>query len=225
MTRLSTLLVRLHPPAWRARYGHEMEAMLDVRPIRASEVVDLLRSAAREHLWPTVGNPGSRRAVIARLLTTAALTYVVFVLSVTALMAVIFGRFQWLSPLWVTFDLGIDLFYVDYGSALIRIMTLWWAPTLLAIGIASACRRAFGRAFGWSAAVNALSTAAVGIAVALTMHDGWSIVSEPGRLLRLWPRLLVMAGGSAALGSVVWWIFAGPMRPPVSIDVAEGNSR
>jgi hypothetical protein len=221
MARLSTLLVRLHPPAWRSRYGDEMQAMLDSQPLRGRDVLDLLRSAAREQLWPTVGDPDGRRAVLARLAATALLTYVVFIVSVTALMAVIDGRLRWLSPLWITFEVGIDLFYVDYGSALNRIITFWWAPTLAAIAIAAACRRLFGRALGWAAVTTVLSTAAAGIAVALTIHDGWSILDSPGRLLRLWPRLLVIAGGSASLGFVVWWIGAGPRRAPVPLKPAE----
>jgi hypothetical protein len=206
-----------------------MKALLESRPLRGRDVFDLLRSAAREQLWPTVGHPGERRAVLARLLATSLLTYVVSVLSVTALLAVIQGRLEWFMPLWVTLDVAIDLLYVDYGSALVRLVTFWWAPTLAAIGIAAACRRASGRALGWSAAATVLSTAVVGLAVTIVVHGGssggWLLVSEPARLIRLWPRLAVIAIGSGVIGFVAWWIGAGPMRAPVSPKTAEASER
>ena len=199
-----------------------MQATLDGQPLRARDAVDLLRSAVREQLWPTVGDPGERRAILARLLATALLTYVVFILSNATLLSVVHGRFQWPSPLWITF-------YLDSGSALVRLGTFWWAPMLAAIGFAAACRRAFGPALVWSAATAVLATAVVGLAVTIVVHGGpsggWLLVSEPARLIRLWPRLAVIAVGSGAIGLVVWWICAGPIRAPVSVEVAEGNSR
>ena len=215
MTRLPTLLVRLHPPTWRARYGDEMLAMLQGQPLRVREVVDLLRSAVREHLWPTVGDPRGRRAVLARLLATVLLTYAVFIVSATALLAVIQGRIQWLSPLWLTLDLGTDLFYVDYRSALFRIVTFWWAPTLAAVGIAAVCRRMVGRAREWSGVAAVLLTALVGVAVVIAANAGWSAVTDPVMLQQIWPRLLVIAVGSGALGLVTWWIGTGPMGEPL----------
>jgi hypothetical protein len=197
-----------------------MEAMLEGRSLRTRDLIDLLRSAAREQLWPTVGDPGARRAVMARLLATALLTYVVFILSNATLLSVVHGRFQWPTPLW-------NDYYPDFGSALVRLGTFWWAPTLAAIGIAAACRRALGRKPGWPPAASVLLTAVVGLAVAIVVHGGpsrgWLLVSEPERLIRLWPRLAVIAVGSGAIGFVVWWIRAGPRRALGSL--AEKNAR
>jgi hypothetical protein len=143
-------------------------------------------------------------------------------LSNATLLSVVHGRFQWPTPLWISF-------FLDYDSALVRLVTFWWAPTLAAVGIAAACRKAFGRALGWSAATTVLSTAVVGLAVTVVVHGGssggWLLVSEPARLIRLWPRLAVIAVGSGAIGFVAWWIGAGPMRAPVSLKTAEASER
>lgn len=43
-------LVRLYPAAWRERYGDEMEALLDERPLGPFDAVDLFLGALDGHL-------------------------------------------------------------------------------------------------------------------------------------------------------------------------------
>jgi hypothetical protein len=66
--RTSALLVRLYPPAWRARYGDELEALIveasDGRRVPWRVRVDVLRSAGRARLHGaglgSDGSPGER---------------------------------------------------------------------------------------------------------------------------------------------------------------------
>ncbi|MHB8672344.1 MAG: hypothetical protein ACYDAK_01535 [Candidatus Limnocylindrales bacterium] len=44
------LLVRLYPARWRARYGHEFEALLDERRLGPFDVADVLLGAIDAHL-------------------------------------------------------------------------------------------------------------------------------------------------------------------------------
>ncbi len=53
--RLARLITRLYPPAWRARYGEEFEAMLELGPGDLRTFVDSITSAIREHIFPTRG--------------------------------------------------------------------------------------------------------------------------------------------------------------------------
>jgi hypothetical protein len=43
-------LVRLYPARWRAEYGEEIEALLAARELTPFAALDVIRSAAREHL-------------------------------------------------------------------------------------------------------------------------------------------------------------------------------
>jgi hypothetical protein len=45
-------LVRLYPAAWRARYGDEFLALLEARPARGRDLVDIAASALDAHLFP-----------------------------------------------------------------------------------------------------------------------------------------------------------------------------
>ena len=45
-------LLRLYPPAWRARYGDEMQAVLEERPLGRRDRLDLLRGAIDAWLHP-----------------------------------------------------------------------------------------------------------------------------------------------------------------------------
>jgi hypothetical protein len=66
--RLVRLLTRLYPRRWRERYGEEFEVLLldDRRSLRA--LVNVVRSAMREHIFPTGGqmnpHPNSFAAII-----------------------------------------------------------------------------------------------------------------------------------------------------------------
>jgi hypothetical protein len=53
--RIARLLIRLHPRAWRDRYGAEFLALLESSPDDLPTLADTLRSAVRERLIPTQG--------------------------------------------------------------------------------------------------------------------------------------------------------------------------
>jgi hypothetical protein len=49
-SRRTRLLLRLYPPAWRARYGNELEELIEQEPATLSTALDVARAAARERL-------------------------------------------------------------------------------------------------------------------------------------------------------------------------------
>ena len=53
--KLARLITHLYPPAWRARYGEEFEAMLELEPSNLRTVANGIASALREHIVPTRG--------------------------------------------------------------------------------------------------------------------------------------------------------------------------
>ena len=53
--RLARLALAIYPPAYRRRYGAEMEALLEDQGPSPAAVIDLLRGAARAHLRPEPG--------------------------------------------------------------------------------------------------------------------------------------------------------------------------
>ncbi len=48
---MTSLLIRLYPARWRARYGDEFEAILDERPLGPFDVADILLGALDARLW------------------------------------------------------------------------------------------------------------------------------------------------------------------------------
>lgn len=53
--KLAHLLVRLYPRPWQARYGSEFEAFLEADPAHLRAAANVVRSALREHIFPTQG--------------------------------------------------------------------------------------------------------------------------------------------------------------------------
>jgi hypothetical protein len=204
MPWLSTLLVRLHPPAWRARYGDEMLALLEGRHLRMGELVDLLRSAAREQLWPTVGARNARRAVMVRAATALALAGMVFVLALSLLRTASSGR--WQNPVATALSLGLNLIFMDPVGALRWLVPFWLTPMLIAIVALAAVRRLSPRARTLHAAMATLTPAIVGSTAVLTVHGAWSMNLVGSAL----PQALVLVAGSGAIGLTTWWIATGP---------------
>ena len=51
--RLARLVTRLYPHSWRDRYGEEFEALLIAQPGSLRGIINVVRSAFREHIIPT----------------------------------------------------------------------------------------------------------------------------------------------------------------------------
>jgi hypothetical protein len=70
-----SVLLRLYPGAWRARYGDEFEALLTERPPSRRDVLDIVLAAIDARLSPQIDSPAAtRRApVTARLAGAAAI--------------------------------------------------------------------------------------------------------------------------------------------------------
>lgn len=204
MARLPTLLVRLHPPAWRERYGDEMLAMLEGQPLSRREVIDLVRSAAREQLWPTVGMRNSGRARAARVATTLVLSGLVFVLSLSALVSAASGR--WPNPLATALGLGLDLVYMNPSGALTWLGSFWLLPVLASTFAFVGLQRLRVRGRKAQGAMVALAAAAAGSLIVLTVHDAWG----PSLLGTALPQVLALTVGCGAIGLVSWWVAAGP---------------
>jgi hypothetical protein len=64
-------LVRLYPSAWRTRYGDEFLALLEARPARGRDLVDIAAGALDAHVFPQA--PEGRFPVLFRLSGLAAL--------------------------------------------------------------------------------------------------------------------------------------------------------
>lgn len=56
--KIARLLLRLYPRAFRARYEHEMWAVLEERPLSLADLLDLLIGACDAHLHPWLGVAG-----------------------------------------------------------------------------------------------------------------------------------------------------------------------
>lgn len=68
-----SVLVRLYPPAWRARYGQEFEDLLAERPPAARDLVDIVLAAIDARLSPQVAaGPVIRRPAVTDRLAGAA---------------------------------------------------------------------------------------------------------------------------------------------------------
>jgi hypothetical protein len=204
MARLPTLLVRLHPPTWRERYGDEMLAMLEGQPLSGREVVDLVRSAAREQLWPTVGGRNSGRALAARVATALVLSGSVFALSLSALMAAASGR--WPNPLAVALGFVLDLVYMNPSGALTWLGSFWLFPVLASALAFVSLQRLRVRGRKVQGATVALAAATAGSIMVLTVHEAWG----PSLLGTALPQVFALVVGSGTIGLVSWWIAAGP---------------
>jgi hypothetical protein len=213
MARLPTLLVRLYPPTWRDRYGDEMLAMLEGQPLSGRELADLVWSAAREQLWPTVGVRNSGRAVAARVATALVLSGIVFVLSLSALVATASGR--WQNPLATALGLGLDLVYMDPGAAITWLGSFWLVPVLASTLAFVSLQRLRVRGRKVQGAMVALASATAGSIMVLTVHEAWG----PSLLGTALPQVLALTVGSGAIGLVSWWIAAGPASVLPAHDV------
>ena len=88
--RMARLLTRLYPPAWRARYGPEFEALLlDGGGIRAW--VNVVWSAFREHIFPTQGGNMNQPAYTFGAILKYPSAFIPLGMSLTA-MALVLGR-------------------------------------------------------------------------------------------------------------------------------------
>jgi hypothetical protein len=109
----ASILLNLYPHAWRARYEREFRAMLDDRPLSATETLDILLGAVDAHLRPQLhpggdqdlspatAQPPARREAIDSIFF-AHLALFVAVMSLLALVNVFFTPGNWwaLYPFW-----------------------------------------------------------------------------------------------------------------------------
>jgi hypothetical protein len=88
--RMARLLTRLYPPAWRARYGSEFEALLlDGGGILAG--IDTVWSAVGEHIFPTQGGDMDQPAYSFGKMLRHPSAFIPLAMSLTA-MALVLGR-------------------------------------------------------------------------------------------------------------------------------------
>jgi hypothetical protein len=64
-------LVRLYPPVWRERYGEEFLVLLEARPPRHSDLIDIAWGALDAHLFPQA--PAGRFRMFTRIAGVAAM--------------------------------------------------------------------------------------------------------------------------------------------------------
>ena len=70
------LLLRLYPATWRARYGEEFAALLEARPPRFRDRLDILRGAADARIHPQLGRAAPSEASLPHDRSAAALLLV-----------------------------------------------------------------------------------------------------------------------------------------------------
>lgn len=64
-------LIRLYPRAWRARYGEELQDLVDARPLGVAGAVDLIRGAIDAHRHPELVDPAVAPAGLEEAVTPA----------------------------------------------------------------------------------------------------------------------------------------------------------
>jgi len=97
-------LVRLYPPAWRARYGSEIVGLLAARPPRLGDQLDLVVGALDAHLHPelVVAGPVDRASVpLGHRVPGLAATAGGLLLVVALVGGGISGAEGWFSWIWV----------------------------------------------------------------------------------------------------------------------------
>ena len=161
--RLARGCLSLYPRAWRARYLDEAAAMLADRPASTSDVVDLLRGAVREQVWPTVREPDSSAELIARGVLAGVLSWGLSVLEYGVLRV-------WAGP-WST-----------TGG-----LTIWLLPYLIACLTFILGRRLLGSARrGWLAGAVIVSSVAIRLADVMylgSLAHTWGTSLTSGALL------------------------------------------
>jgi hypothetical protein len=85
---LARLLTRLYPRAWRDRYGEEFEALL-ADAAATSSAVNIIRSAIREHTFPTQRGPMTQAAFPFSSVLRKPSAFLPLVMSLTALTIVL----------------------------------------------------------------------------------------------------------------------------------------
>jgi hypothetical protein len=195
-----------------------MLAMLDGRPLRTGEGLDLVRSAVREHLWPTVGPRNARRAVMTRATTALVLAGLLFVVALSASFTAASG--QWRNPVATALTLALDLVVMDPEAALRWMVPFWLVPLLVAAGTLTGLRRLNRQARRLQAVSSTLTAAVAGSVAVLTVQDAWSMNLLGSAL----PQALVLVIGTGAIGWTTWWIATGPTDSSTAVDVGRERS-
>jgi hypothetical protein len=87
--RLAHLLTRLYPRAWRDRYAHEFEQLLESTPANLRTSLNVLVSAFTEHITPTQGAPMNPQPNSFNAIVRQPAAFVPVAMSLTALTIVI----------------------------------------------------------------------------------------------------------------------------------------
>jgi hypothetical protein len=87
--RLVHLVIRLYPRSWRDRYGEEFEALLIAEPGSLRALVNVVRSALREHILPAHPSADTQRLLSFGLIATKPSAVVPIGMSLAAFAAVL----------------------------------------------------------------------------------------------------------------------------------------
>ncbi len=174
ISRLITILLRLYPPDWRARYGVELAALLAETALTPSTVLDIALAALDAHLsrdYPSEAGAGRkvRRPMLNRLAPLAIVLGGVF-LAMFILVIVVF--------LAISSPEGPD----TSGFVLLAFYVVPFAVGALAIGIAGITVRWLGgdplsRALGLLASAFGLALAAAIFALFFVGDVAWAPLS------------------------------------------------
>ena len=222
-------LVRLYPPAWRMRYGEELEATLAARPPRLGDQLDLILGAVDAHLHPdlVLAGPDSIASPVplghrvpGLIATVGGLTFAAAYVG-----AGISSDDGWFTWIWVSMLLmlgslpglyagrvarRIGLGLAAIGGSFVLAWTLPWGPNFVPIltivvlvgsgSLALATVRAgLGRRWRWAAVGLGFGLPAF-VLLGVVLGVGWQ--TDLGRLP---PALLVALYGLtwAAVGTVM----------------------
>ena len=117
--RLASRLIRLFPPAWRARYGEEFQALLESHPSTVRAVCNVIVCAvgARVSSWSPFTMDNRQRALVfmtyAYLAAVAAGVNFYFSVDDTALAEAMRTH----APLWMSFSLVAKSSFVAFVTA------------------------------------------------------------------------------------------------------------
>lgn len=223
----ATRIVALYPRAWRARYGDELEALLEAGSLGLRDRIDLLRGALDAHLHPARPSP---LPVVASLTGSALVTAHAIVLAAQPVAPDWPGYLEEALPLviaavvaLVPAIVGLWLKLGDADGALGRLGLvvavgghLGWLAALLA----AALRVEYGPLTAVAATVAMVGTAALGIALAghaqITLGVLLSVAALAGVAPPAlgWP-LFAAAWTGVAATLVVQFVRGGAPRGPL----------
>ena len=196
--RAVRVALMLYPRWWRARYGAELQDLLDERPPTVGVLVDIARSAMRERVASGLAWQVGLTALLA--LAPFLVTYYFLPLAMT-------GRMKWGDPL-------LSLI-IEPGP----LVDLWMTPLVIGVMLSLVLRRAADpwTTSAWAAAWCGVSCAVLGHAVLLLENlsrgHAWSFLLSAAWWHEVYPQVVLLHAGFGTIGIIAHHLIVVPRSP------------